>query len=330
MKKIILVFALLISAIVGNAQTAVQTSKWYDNISVGVFGGAATPLDFNSVTPLNSFAGLKLQKNFTPVWGLQAEGLAMFNDNHFADKKTFVKCTNVGLNGVMNVSNALGRQRNRVFEVFAVAGMGWLHYFNNANYLTSKTGLEFNFNLGKGHAININPTVYWNLNRTGEVEFNKNHAQLALSIGYTYNFKTSNGTHSFKFYDVGAMIDEIDRLNSELAKKPTEVVRTETKIEYLPATTIVNNPYIVMFAKGSSNLSAAAIEVLRSIPAGSKVKVIATASPEGNGEFNFNLSQERANSVKNYLEGLDIEVISATGLGVQGETSNRVAVIAVQ
>ena len=49
MKKILFMFALLISAVVGvNAQTAYEASKVFDNVSVGVTGGISSPLNFNN------------------------------------------------------------------------------------------------------------------------------------------------------------------------------------------------------------------------------------------------------------------------------------------
>ena len=331
MKKFVLMFALLVSAVMINAQNAVEVSKWYDNVSVGINAGATTPLDFNSVFPVNPAIGLRVQKDFTPIWGLQLEGLAVLNDNHFTFSKTTVASTNVGLNGVINLFHAFGKQKNRVFDISAVAGLGWTHYWNtSSNYLSSKTGFDFNFNLGKGHTIIFSPAVYWNLNKNDKIQFNKHNAQLALTVGYVYHFKNSNGTHDFKFYDIGAMIDEIDRLNVELAKKPNEVVRTE--IQYVPTenTIRLNTNYVVMFAKGSSELSEAAIEVLNTIPAGSEVNIIATASPEGTERFNKALSQDRANVVAEYLTSKGIKVAYAAGLGVQGETSNRVAIVTIQ
>lgn len=62
MKKIILMFTLLMSVLMVNAQTAIQTSNALDNISIGITGGVSTPLDFNSVFPLNTNVGLKVQR----------------------------------------------------------------------------------------------------------------------------------------------------------------------------------------------------------------------------------------------------------------------------
>ena len=223
MKKFLFIFALMLGVVSANAQIATQNSNALDNISFGVTAGVSTPLDFNSVFPLNTNVGLKLQKDFTPAFGLQLEGLAVLNDNHFSDIKTAVKATNVGLNGVLNLSNIFGGYQGtpRTFEVSTVTGIGWLHtWTTSANFLSAKTGLDLAFNLGKNKATSIvvTPAIYWNLNKIGHIHFDKNNAQLAINLSLIYHFKTSNGTHSFKTYDIGAMIGEIDRLNGALAE----------------------------------------------------------------------------------------------------------------
>ena len=107
MKKILSILALFCAVVSVNAQIATENSKVLDNVSVGVTVGATTPLDFNSVLPLNTNLGLKISKEFTPVVGMQIEGLAILNDNHFSDVKTLVKATNVGVNRTVNLSNLL-------------------------------------------------------------------------------------------------------------------------------------------------------------------------------------------------------------------------------
>lgn len=68
MKKILFMFALLISAVVGvNAQTAYEAAKVFDNVSVGVTGGISSPLNFNSVTPFNTNFGIRLQKDLAQL-----------------------------------------------------------------------------------------------------------------------------------------------------------------------------------------------------------------------------------------------------------------------
>lgn len=324
-----LMFSALVSA---NAQTAVETQKFLDNMSVGVEVGATTPLDFNSMFPLNTVAGLKIGKDFTPVFGVEAEGLAIFNDNHFADVKTFVKATNVGLNGKVNLTNLFldFKGAPRTFEVSTVTGLGWLYLWNqNVHNLSAKTGLDFAFNLGKTKATSLvfTPAVFWNLTNSGKVQFNKNRAQLGLTAGIVYHFKNSNGTHSFKLWDVGAMNDEINRLRSELAKKPTEVIKevvTERIVEKVVPT---DNSVTVYFTKGSFELSNAAKASLDKIGQNGVVDVKGFADEVGSEKFNQTLSEKRAKAVADYLTNRGLKVNSVEAFGETGDIVARVVVV---
>lgn len=314
------------------AQTAYEKSKILDNTSISVVGGTTTPLDFNSVFPVNGVAGIKLQKDLTPVFGLNVEGLASFGDNYYGDASTVVKSINTGLNGVINLSNLLCGYNGtpRKFEVSTETGIGWLHsWTGHSNYLTSKTGAILSFNLGKkkAHSVIINPAVYWNLNKTGKIQFNKNYAQLGLLVGYVYHFKMSNGTHSFKAYNIGAMNDEINNLKAELTKKPTEIVKEVTKTEVV--TNTIGNT-VVFFAQNSSELTGTAMTELSKIPSGSKVSIIGSASPEGSAEYNQKLSEKRAETVSKFLTGNGVIVENCIGTGVTDTTSGRIATITIK
>lgn len=314
------------------AQTAYEKSKILDNTSISVVGGATTPLDFNSVFPVNGVAGIKLQKDLTPVFGLNVEGLASFGDNHYGSASTVVKSINTGLNGVVNLSNLLCGYNGtpRKFEVSTETGIGWLHsWTGHSNYLTSKTGAILAFNLGKekAHSVIINPAVYWNLSKTGNIQFNKNYAQLGLLVGYVYHFKTSNETHSFKAYNIGAMNDEINNLKAELAKKPTEIVKEVIKTEVV--TNTIGNT-VVFFAQNSSELTGTAMAELSKIPSGSKVSIIGSASPEGSAKYNQKLSEKRAETVSKFLTGNGIIVENCIGTGVTDTTSGRIATITIK
>ena len=343
MKKILFMFALLISAVVGvNAQTAYEAAKVFDNISVGVTGGISSPLNFNSVTPFNTNFGIRLQKDFTPVVGVQAEGLAFVNGNHFAnDVNTWVKATNVGVNGVLNLSNLIGGYKGspRVFEVSTVTGIGWLYKWDtSSNYLSSKTSVDLAFNLGneKQHSIVLTPAVYWNLSSGNGVEFNRNHAQLAVNVAYVYHFKTSNGTHHFKTYDIGAKNDEINKLKEKLVsegKKNQSLIENNTKLNSQLAALnskgdALNMKWVVEFEQGKSELSSKAKEELKNvIDAKKPVCVVAKASPEGSKDTNKKLSDERAAVVTKYLTDNGVTVKKSEGVGAESKYSNRVVLI---
>ena len=335
MKKILLMLALFSAVVTANAQIATENSNAFDNVGVGITAGVSTPLDFNSVFPLNTNVGLKITKDITPVIGFQIEGLAVLNDNHFSDLKTAVKATNVGLNGALNLSNFFWGYKGtpRVFEVSTVAGLGWLHTWNTSeNSLTAKTGLDLAFNIGKNkaHSLVLTPAVYWNLHKIDAIQFNKKGAQLALNLSYIYHFKTSNGTHHFKTYDVGAMISEIDRLNGALSecekREPKLVERIVEKKVAVPT----NTEWFVQFAQKSAELTAEAKATLDKIGEDLVVDVIGTSSPEGDAEFNQRLSEKRAAVVADYLTKRGVKVNSWVGKGVQiGLATNRLAIVTV-
>lgn len=381
MKKFILMLVVMLTTMLSvNAQVATENAKLLDNTYVGVEVGATTPLNFNSIFPVNPVAGVKFGKELTPVFAIEAEGFASFGDNVYrygyesstpvweegpfnvhnnGDINTFIKATNVGLNGVINWSNLLFGYQGapRFFEVKTNTGFGWLHYFGDfttnkvggykpydqRNVLTAKTAIDLAFNLGnkKSHTITVSPGIYWGLNNESNIKFNKNYAQFGVMVGYTYHFKTSNGTHAFKTYDVGAMIGEIDRLNEELAKKAKEVevikyvdrtVNNTTNNFNAPVTNAVASVNVtdtyIFFAFDSAELDDRAKAELNKVGENGIYDIVAFASNEGNLEYNKNLSQRRADAVKTYLEGRGCKINSAEGKGVVfGPTTGRVAIV---
>lgn len=370
MKKILLMFMMCFSFVMANAQIATENRKVFDNVYVGIEGGATTPLNLNSIMPINPVAGIKIGKEFTPIIAIEAEGLAVFGDNFYryglnsstsawetgafnihkdGSVNTFIKATNVGANLVLNWSNVLWGYKGtpRIFEIKTNTGLGWLHYFGEfttnkvggfkpvgkSNVLTAKTAIDLVFNIGskKAHTLTLSPTIYWGLNEEGNIKFNKNYAQFGLMLGYTYHFKTSNGTHHFKTYDVGAMIDEIDYLNDELAKKPKEVEVIKyvevVKVDTLPTTNAVMMPttWIIQFAKNSAVLSKEAKSILDGVYG--NVNITASASPEGTKVYNKALSEKRAKAVSDYLSKKGIKVNSCEGIGSVDDNSNRIAIV---
>ena len=337
-------------AIMVNAQTVVQTSKTFDNTYVGIEGGVSTPLTFDELFPLNPTATLRIGKQFTPVWGAEVEGTSWFGSHAsygFADRfdginHNAIRGIYVGVNGTVNLTN-LFRGYNgkpRTFEVSTVVGTGWLHGFTPNvsdrynNHLGAKTGLDFAFNLGrsKAHTIAIRPAVLWNLsqpgNGVGDLAFNSKGAQLYVGLGYVYHFKTSNGTHYFETYDIGCLNDEINRLNSELQKKPREVVREVVREVRVPM--FLDNEVVVFFAKGSYELTNEAKEALKKVHG--TVNIYGFASPEGSASVNEKLANRRAQVVADYLVNLpqNIKINACEGKGVQGETSGRVTIVSVK
>lgn len=353
MKKFLILMTVLFSAISMNAQIATENAKLLDNIYVTANGGVATPLDFNNPFPVNPLGTLTIGKEFSPVWGAEVEGTAWFGSHatgthvlgvpHFDSELSHdaIRGSYVGLNGTVNLSNLFTGYNGtpRTFEVKTIAGIGWVHMFSpnvsnsSDNHLGAKTGLDFLFNLGgkKQHAVSFKPAVLWNLSEPGNTDddlaFNKLGAQLSLGLGYTYYFKTSNGTHYFKSYDVGAMELEIARLNDELAKKPKEVTITKTVYLEVPKFIADTDPY-VFFEFDSYELDDRAKAELDKVGQNGVYDIDGYASNEGSKEYNLELSQRRAEAVKKYLEARGCRINKAIGRGVAfGPTTGRVAIV---
>lgn len=340
MKKFVLMFALMVSAVMGaNAQIATENSNALDNIGLGVTAGVTTPLDFNSMFPINTTFGVVATKGITPVLGTQLEVTTTLGDNHFADVKTAFKGLNVGLNGSVNLPNLfLGYNGTpRAFETSAIVGLGIRHAFDNGgNDLTLKTGFDLAFNIGKkkAHSLVFTPAVYWGLRNGNHIQFNHNNALVSLMGTYIYHFKNSNGTHSFKTWDVGAMQSEIeyqkgkiDQVESDLEKcLNREPIIVEKKTETVTNNTVTVNvgDWTVEFEQGKADLSDTAKGTLDSIGQDIIVDVIGTASPEGTPEFNQMISEKRAAVVADYLTKRGVRVNSFKGIGVQ---LNRLAIV---
>lgn len=346
MRKFILSLALVMGAVFSaSAQIAFEEPILVDNMYVGASVGATTPLQFTEVFPLNAFGSVRIGKEFNPIVAMELEGTLGFG-SHTAHNGRYswhqaVRETNVGLNGTINLTNAflgVGTTR-RNFELLTVTGFGWGHGFVNKAYgkdvnsLTARTGLEGRFNVSNSLAFTVQPTVLWGLTHTGRsgVKFNSNHAQLSLAVGVVYHFKNSNGTHYWVSYDIDELNKEINRLraeNNDLRHQPKEVVKETVEVEVPKEVAVLfQREFTVFFEKAKADLSDEAKAILSAIPTDVTVDVVGTASPEGTKKFNQKISEKRAEVVKAFLEARGVNVNSAVGKGVVGNTSNRVAVV---
>ena len=351
MKKLVLFFAAAAMAVSASAQTTVYGSKFTDNWYVGVQGGVATKTTQNRwLSNLNPNFGVRLGKDITPVFGLVAEGNAYLNNRANGvkvpgDLKTTFKFVNANLLGKVNVSNLFGGYKGepRAFEVSALYGFGWNHGFGElegsdwdpfANGLTSKAALDFALNLGAAKAIQIFIEPSINYTDLGSFKYNIDNSLVQLNAGVVYKFGNSYGGHNFKLAQLRdqAEIDELNRIINELRNRKPEVVeKVVEKVVEAPVKEVkVEDLVFVTFAQAKYNLTADAKQALDNIKEGSHVQIVGTASPEGNAEKNQILSQQRADAVKDYLQGRGVIVDEAVGKGVQGTTSNRLAIVYVK
>lgn len=357
-KNLIMLVAFVMSFATLSAQTATEQQSFTDNTYVGVGFGGYTPLSFDGFLPINSAAHIRLGKWVDPAFGFEIDGSVWFGSN--ADESinggnfdngfnvhNFVRATNVGLNGLINLSNLIGGYdgHRRAWEFNFLAGLGWTRVFNPSsvaydfNSVYAKTGFDVIWNFGqeKEHGLVLQPNIMWNLNETGfsGINFHKNRAQLGLSIGYVYRFAGKNKTHGkFRTYNVGgllsenaALADKVEKLENRPPRVRTVIKKVEVEkevVKYVPLT------YLVCFAQNSAELTDEAKTELDKVPTDVVVSITASASPEGPSSYNQKLSEKRAEAVKTYLTERGIRVETATGVGEQGKTSNRLAIISIK
>ena len=223
-KSIILLAFILGGFTVGNAQSVVEGTKLTDNWSVGVNAGGVTPLTHSAFFKgMRPTFGVGVSKQLTPIFGLGFQGMGYINTT---SSKTAFDASDVSVLGKVNLMNLFASYTGepRLFEVEAVAGMGWLHYYVNGdgdqNSWSTRLGLNFNFNLGESKAwtLGIKPAIVYDMQGTypeTKSRFNANNAGFELTAGLTYHFKTSNGTHHFAKVRVYNQA-EIDGLNSSI------------------------------------------------------------------------------------------------------------------
>ena len=292
MKKTTALFAAALVAASASAQT-VQESKTFDNFYVGINAGVATESKGHAwLKDLTPNFGVRVGRNFTPVFGLAAESNIYFKKTSGFTTGTLVNSMNTSLLGTVNLSNWFGGYKGapRFFEVSALYGLGWGHLFTNKddinklNYLTSKVALDFAFNLGEKKAwqLYIEPSLNYSLNGDGYqgVKYDLNRSAFQLNAGVVYKFKNSNGTHNFAIA-TGRDQSEIDALNAQinsmrsdfenkeaqckqtLADKDNEINNLKKALQdcqnkpAVKSETVTNLQPTVIFGQGKSTVDAA-------------------------------------------------------------------------
>lgn len=337
MKKFILIFVAMFTfatSMFAQEQTNYTgSSKFTDNVSVTVQGGVLTSFDnfYSGHTAMAPIALIGVDKYVNPWFGVGVEARTLIGTGNgsYNTKTAFdwVNLSGYAKFNVLNMFNYTGERRT--FEPVVYTGIGWGHstVCLHANQATYRAGVELNLNLGKEKAwgIVLNPSVVWG--GMSENKLNKHNGSFEVTAGVVYHFKTSNGTRTFakpRLYSQS----EIDALNARIKELDSKQAVVKEVIKNTSVTDVVEKTYIVTFAKSKANLTNAAKANLDKITG--TVVIEASASPEGTTKFNQKLSEDRANAVKSYLESRGVKVTKATGLGVVGNESNRIAIVTVQ
>ena len=343
MKKFIfMILAAICSIMNASAQSQSNycgSSKFFDNVSIGVVGGVETNLnDWNA--PQGAVAGIVLNKEISPIFGVTLEGNTNINGlRNWASDASHFHCANtfdglsVYLTPRVNLTNALLGYKGspRKFELEAVAGPGygfWLH--DEYNALLVKAGLNLNYNLSNAFTVTLRPAVVYDLNGTGTS--NTNHAIGQVTAGIVYHFKTSNGTRSFKKAKLYSQ-SEVDALNAKI-KDLQSNLETANKAVKTNAINTVDTVYtespsslgnVVSFTLNSAKVDETqmanldnAVRILKENP-DLKVTLKGYADKNtGSATYNKRLSVRRAEAVKKVIVdkyGIDTDRIDVLGVG---------------
>ena len=340
---IFMIMAALCSIMTVSAQSQSNycgSSKFFDNVSIGVVGGVETNLnDWNA--PHGAVAGIVLNKEISPIFGVTLEGNTNINGlRNWASDASHFHCANtfdglsVYLTPRVNLTNALLGYKGspRKFELEAVAGPGygfWLH--DEYNALLVKAGLNLNYNLSNAFTVTLRPAVVYNLD-ANNAHFDTRNAVAQLTAGIVYHFKTSNGTRSFKKAKLYSQ-SEVDALNAkitdlqsnlETANKAvkTNVINTVDTV-YTESPSSLGN--VVSFTLNSAKVDETqmanldnAVRILKENP-DLKVTLKGYADKNtGSATYNKRLSVRRAEAVKKVIVdkyGIDTDRIDVLGVG---------------
>lgn len=357
MKKSIILFALALGALTSaNAQTVVEGAKIGDGWSVGINAGATTPLThspfFKSARPA---FGVEVSKQMTPIVGMSILGMGYVNTTH---SKTAIDASDVSLLGRINLMNVFSTYPGepRVFDIEAVAGIGWLHYYaagnGDINSWSTRLGMNMNFNMGeeKAWTLSLKPAIVYDMQGEypqAKSRFNVNNARFELTAGVTYHFMCSNGKHylsDVRVYNQAQIDDlnsEINVLRGQVNNRDYELSNAVQRVNGLqreledcrtkvvPVATVVKTSRIpesiITFRQNSSHVDASQLPNVERVASymkkypKTKVVIKGYASPEGTQAVNDRIANARAQAVKTILVNkykISTSRITAEGQGV--------------
>lgn len=351
-------------------QEAMVQPSFFDNWSIGLQGGASTPLTGSPFfKSMRGVAGLDIRKQITPAFGIGAEYNAIVNSSSWkgmTHSTTAFDSSYAGIYGAANLFKLFQPYgTNNAFDIEAVAGAGWGHFFQTGvpdhNFFATKAGLNFNFNVSEAVTISVRPSVVFDMSDAGvsqsSAAYNAKKAifnimagvSVRLGDGFEYvvpEYNTDkiaelNAEINNMRANEAASIQAMNQLKNENMMLAGEVQKLKNQKPVVVKQTqdFLSTVRYVNFAIGRYNVPAdqlpnvaAVASYLKNHPKAT-VAIKGYASQDGPLDVNERLANQRAESVKNMLVkkyGIAPERIQAEGEGIghmfEEESWNRVAV----
>lgn len=340
MKKIYILATLAVGAMSLSAQT-IEQPKFFENWSVGVNGGVATPLKHNPFfKAMRPIVGVNVEKQVTPTFAVGAESYFGINTSSWdgvRHSSTAFDNSYVGIYGKVDLFNLFGGYQcaTRPFTIQAVAGGGWGHeYYTKAegsdqNFFATKAGLNFDFNVSDDVTISIQPSIAWNMTggkwAQSTAAYSASGANFNILAGVSYHFggRNFNCVMPYNQAEIDALNGEINALRAAVAGSDALAAASAAEAAALAAqldscmnrqpqvvkevSNNLNSVRYVFFRIGSAVITADQqpnVEMIASYlkhHPEAKVLIKGYASKDGNYDFNIKLAQKRAEAVRTAL-----------------------------
>lgn len=371
-KKLLVAAAAAALGVFASQAQYIEQPAFFDNVYIGAQGGVTAPMHGNAFFGgMRGMAGLEVGKQVTPTFGVGVEGLFGVNTSSWKNRLhsyTAFDNSYIGAYGTADLFNLFGGYpcKTRPFSIAAQIGIGWGHYFQShaadLNFIATKFGLNFNFNVTEHLTLALKPSLIYNLSghRDGETNFDINYASFQLLAGVSYRF--GDGFKCVQPYnqaEVDALNARVNELRAMAQTEAANAAQWQSRADALAAeidscrnqepqvvhetTNQYNSVRFVFFRIGSHAITSDQMpnvtmiaDYMNSHP-NSKVIIKGYASRDGNYDFNIRLARERAEAVKTALMQryrIPASRIVAEGEGIgnmfEEESWNRVSICTLE
>lgn len=311
-------------------------------------------------------AWMSLNKDWSPVLGTRVQigwnktNVLTYKEGWGGTKQYIQKLkqtpNNFGasLDFTFNILNTFLYDYDRRFNIVTILGVGYSHMFDKqnlaphteivdnykkGNFIVPKIGLQLNYKVSEPVLLFLEGNFKVYSDKLDEIVNKAQYdGQMVLTAGVTYKFKNRDGSRGFKYIpsydqrDIDALNGEINKLRQECEKAPKVVVDTVTVENIVVLKEVA--PTTVRFTINSSKIADDQMANLENIATYLKdnkdVRISITGYADadtGTPEYNMELSEKRAESVKEVLVKYGVEesrlVVGAEGDKVQQYEENN-------